>query len=141
MNSICVSGRGTQSLATTDDRYEVSVQQLMSCNDKQRGCNGGSASHADNVWTSSGITKERDSPYKCKSGNPLNHFETIKPGSCDSFPWGGVCEKRGKQNQAWVYKSAHRLWKSKQKKQALVAGRGVYASLVVYQNFLRYKGG
>jgi len=75
MNELCVSGMGgAQSLATSSDRYEVSVAQIMSCNDEQLGCSGGHAPAASTALVQ-GISKERDAPYACGQGDPQNHFE------------------------------------------------------------------
>jgi len=65
MNAICVSANGETALESPGDRYEVSTQQLMSCNSYKYGCSGGSASTVHKVLRDVGITKERDSPYQC----------------------------------------------------------------------------
>jgi len=47
MNNLCTSKSGSTSLASKNDRFEVSVQQIMSCNTPQQGCQGGNAAAAD----------------------------------------------------------------------------------------------
>merc|ERR1719393_1059817 len=66
MNNLCGSANGNdQALADKEDRYEVSVQQIMSCNGDKVGCDGGYASASNDAMTKNGITQERVSPYKC----------------------------------------------------------------------------
>merc|ERR1719362_2780692 len=40
MNNLCTSNNGARSLASESDRYEISVQQILSCNSFQYGCKG-----------------------------------------------------------------------------------------------------
>jgi hypothetical protein len=77
MTNLCTSTSSAEkALATPDDRFEASVQQIMSCNTATYGCDGGSAGPAASALIeSNGITKERDYVYQCGSGDPLDHFD------------------------------------------------------------------
>jgi hypothetical protein len=123
---------------SADGRYEVGPQQVMSCNDAQRGCQGGIASDADNVWSAKGITKDRDSPYKCGAGSPHNHFEAGH--SCEAYPWGEECKPQT-ANAAWTYVGSQQSRSENLMKQAVVMGLGSYASFIVYANFMAYTSG
>merc|ERR1719253_615301 len=67
MTNLCISGYGggQDVLNSATDRIEVSVQELISCNDNQAGCEGGSTADADTSMARVGITHEKVSGYQC----------------------------------------------------------------------------
>jgi len=138
MHTLCIHGQGVHALDTDGKRFEISVQQLMSCNPYEQGCKGGSSYTVHRTLRSYGITKERDSPYACASGSALNHFSSGS--SCDSYPWGGTCDWQLK-NPDWKYVGAGYLRGEDSMKQAVFDGKGMYISFLVYRNFMRYKSG
>jgi hypothetical protein len=71
MTNLCMSGSGNHALAHEDDRYEVSIQGIISCQDK--GCGGGNANAADTALSEYGIGKERDFRYRCGGGRAEDH--------------------------------------------------------------------
>ncbi|CAE8683872.1 unnamed protein product, partial [Polarella glacialis] len=75
MANLCASGQGANALFSATDRYEVSVQGIMSCNANSQGCEGGNYLGTDSGLASAGIAKERDFKYKCGSGDSSKHFE------------------------------------------------------------------
>eukprot|EP00746_Dinoflagellata_sp_MGD_P001740 gnl/MRDRNA2_/MRDRNA2_103307_c0_seq1.p1 gnl/MRDRNA2_/MRDRNA2_103307_c0~~gnl/MRDRNA2_/MRDRNA2_103307_c0_seq1.p1 ORF type:complete len:855 (+),score=130.21 gnl/MRDRNA2_/MRDRNA2_103307_c0_seq1:144-2567(+) len=139
MNNLCVSGNaGTQSLKDDTDRYEVSVQSIMSCNEEKKGCEGGYAAAADNAFKN-GIIRERDAPYMCSGGDPLDHFD-VASGDCDAFPWGGKCEPELAYG-GWNWGGAAGV-DGESAMMALIAdGHSLYVSFDVYANFMAFEGG
>jgi hypothetical protein len=105
MTNLCISGIGVDPTAVEadeNDRYEVSTQNLMSCNVNSAGCLGGSSVDADDSMRAYGITRERNSPYQCGGGNPLDHFAASGM-SCEAAPWGGQCDGGGSATPEWNY--------------------------------------
>jgi hypothetical protein len=136
MNNLCTSAHGNdQALATTDDRFEVSVQQIMSCNSDKVGCDGGYASAANDAMTTNGITQERMSPYKCGGGDPLNHFDASSD-SCKSSPWGGKCDGKSTAYDGYNWGGAFALKGEEAMAKCLVQGFSLYSTLDVYGNFM-----
>jgi len=140
MNNLCASKDGAMSLASEDDRYEVSVQQLMSCNRQERGCKMGSAGAAHTAWMKNGgISKERDYPYKCGGGNPKNHFEQESP-ACESFPWGAQCAANSAV-PGWLYGGIVVVSGESSMMAVVADGYSLYTSMDVYGNFFKHKDG
>merc|ERR1719350_2036691 len=66
MNTLCTSKEDSPlNFYSSTDRYEISVQQLMSCNPDQAGCEGGWFDSAHYAFLSHGISRERSQPFKC----------------------------------------------------------------------------
>jgi C1A family cysteine protease len=139
MNNICFSSRGGSiPLYNADDRFEISVQQIMSCNSMERGCEGGSATSADDAMQH-GLTKERDSPYQCGSGDALNHFEQSGM-TCEAFPWGGTCDN-SKVNSQWKFGGVSAVNGEDAMKSILSLGYALYVTFDVYGNFMTLRAG
>mmetsp|Transcript_33194 Transcript_33194/g.65423 ORF Transcript_33194/g.65423 Transcript_33194/m.65423 type:complete len:807 (-) Transcript_33194:136-2556(-) len=141
MNNLCTSNNGAESLASASDRFEISVQQLMSCNSKKRGCQGGNAAagHTSVVKTK-GLCQERDYKYRCGSGDPLNHFEK-SPGACNSPPWGANCRSSGAAVPGWLYSGVQVVSGESSMKALIADGQSLYASMAVYGNFMSLTDG
>jgi len=140
MNNLCASHNGAGSLASVNDRFEISVQQLMSCNAHKQGCQGGNAGGADtSIRKSKGLYKERDYKYKCGSGDPANHFDQAS-GDCKSFPWGATCATSG-ATPGWLYSGVSRVSGESSMKALVADGQSLYASMAVYGNFMKHKSG
>merc|ERR1719181_1517808 len=96
MTNLCTSETANKhSQFDSTDRYEVSVQKIISCKPKgssgpAMGCQGGHMTQFGEECSSWGITRERDNPYQCGGGNPQHHFSQ-QSANCDNFPWGGTC--------------------------------------------------
>jgi cathepsin B len=136
MNNLCGSNaaKDSQSMAADTDRYEVSVQQIMSCNKDDVGCDGGYMSATDQALRDNGITRERTSPYKCGGGDPLNHFDA-KSDTCDAAPWGGTCDAK-LADAGWNWGGAFVLQGEDSMTAMVAQGYSLYASLDVYGNFM-----
>merc|ERR1712046_373590 len=52
MTTLCTKHNGLNETVTGGSRYEISTQQIMSCNSYQHGCNGGNANGANTAWSS-----------------------------------------------------------------------------------------
>jgi hypothetical protein len=116
------------------DRYEVSVQQLMSCNTGNLGCNGGSAGPAASALVqTNGIAMERDFVYQCGSGNPLNHFDGAP--SCTDAPWGATCAPE-KVHPGWFFRSASQVSGEAAMKNAVASGSAVWFAFLVPSAFM-----
>jgi len=140
MANLCVSSTGSPTHRSSDDRYEVSVQQIMSCNPEQRGCHGGFASTANNAFLAvGGIGKEADYPYQCAGGDPHNHFDSTSA-DCDNFPWGAQCVARGAV-AGWTWGGASRISGEASMVAIIADGSAIYATLDVYENFFKHKTG
>lgn len=140
MANLCISGDGKDSKKSADDRYEVSVQKIMSCKAKSQsasqvqGCKGGNMYQFDQEAATWGLTKEADNLYKCGGGNPKKHF-TQKASSCEAFPWGGECT--GSANHNWWWGGAAKLSGETAMMSFIANGQSLYVSLKVYSNFMR----
>jgi len=140
MNNLCVSGKGKLALASKDDRFEVSVQQIMSCNKEREGCNGGSASDVDNAFRKNGgISKERDFPYKCGGGDSLKHFEKAST-ACKSYPWGANCASNSAVS-GWVFGGIQMVEGEEPMKTLIAQGSSLYVVFKVYKNFMKWTTG
>jgi len=139
MNNLCGSGDGSYQVMKDDsDRFEVSVQQIMSCNSEKVGCNGGYASAANDAMKKKGITQERVSPYQCGGGDPLNHFDAHSD-SCKKSPWGGTCDEGKSKYAGWNWGGAFRLDGEEAMASCIADGYSLYSSLDVYGNFMSLK--
>jgi len=138
MNNLCISNNGASDvLATPGDRFEISVQQIMSCNNEKRGCNGGYAFLAHSAWQKNGgMHKERDVNYQCGGGNPLDHF--ADGGDCKTWPWGTPCSGNPPvaawkpQNGNWLERVSGETNMVNQ----LVSGRSIFVTFFVFPNFM-----
>mmetsp|Transcript_27401 Transcript_27401/g.42614 ORF Transcript_27401/g.42614 Transcript_27401/m.42614 type:complete len:789 (+) Transcript_27401:58-2424(+) len=142
MANLCVSDVSkSYSFASPSDRFEVSVQQIMSCKPKGKytadGCSGGNMNQFASEASSHGLTKERDNLYKCGGGNPKKHFSQTAA-NCNSFPWGGSCS--GTANPAWWWGGAAMINGEDSMKSFLANGQALYVSIKVYSNFMRLRG-
>lgn len=141
MNNLCVSDHGAKSLAAADNRYEVSVQEIMSCNDPQRGCQGGNAEAAHTAMVkTNGPAKERSYPYKCGSGDPHNHFDQSS-GNCDAAPWGANCATSGASVPGWMWSGVSVVSGEDSMKALIADANSLYASMAVYGNFMSHTTG
>lgn len=132
MTNLCVSGSGG-ALATPDDRYEVSVQAIMSCNSNAVGCDGGFAAAAAASYTAAGIAKEREFPYKCGGGDSLKHFEESST-ACAQAPWGAACQSVPSE-ASWKWGSAAAFSGEEDFMKIVSTGAAMYVSFDVYNNF------
>jgi len=140
MNNLCASSDGALSLASVDDRFEVSVQQILSCNTQEKGCDGGYAAAAHTgVLKSEGLCKERDHKYKCGAGDPANHFEKASA-DCQKFPWGAACASKGAV-PGWMWSGVAGVSGEGNMKALIADGNSLYASMDVYGNFMTHKTG
>lgn len=139
MNEMCISSHGnSDALANPSDRFEVAVSQIMACNDEQRGCNGGHA-HAANSALMQGISKERDAPYGCAAGDPMNHFSQAST-DCTGPPWGANCDP-GTNNPDWKFGGVSVVNGETDMKAFLSSGHTLYATLDVYDTFMHLSAG
>jgi cathepsin B len=140
MTNLCVSA-SKSALNSKDDRFEISVQQLMSCNNKDNGCDGG---HMDGLVSgvkgAGGLVKERDSPYKCGGGDPLKHFEESSGDACKKAPWGGHCDP-SQVNDAWKFGFPIRVSGEPNMCHILMTGNTLWVGFDVYDNFKGDKDG
>jgi len=145
MNTLCLSGQGnSEVMASSSDRYEVSTQDIMACNDGPRGCNGGNYQLANSAFNRrGGIVKERDFGYRCGAGDPLDHFGD--GGSCKAAPWGPSCTAASppiatswvKEGSSWM----SRVSGEEQMQAQLASGVSMYVSFDVYGNIMRWRSG
>jgi C1A family cysteine protease len=141
MNNLCASNHGIDSLASTNDRFEVSVQQIISCNSQEEGCDGGYAAAAnDAILKTHGLSKERDYPYQCGSGDPHNHFDQSS-GTCDSFPWGATCAASNSAVPGWMWSGVSVVSGEDSMKSLIADGNSLYVSMKVYGNFMSWTTG
>merc|ERR1719460_1887928 len=79
MTTLCMSNSAAHSLRSASDRYEISVQNVMSClpdgGTTQRGCNGGNMNSFAGASWAHGLAREANNPYRCGGGNSLDHFD------------------------------------------------------------------
>lgn len=139
MTQLCVSGMGSSALANANDRFEISVAQVMACNSAKRGCNGGNMGSAHAAFKDVGIIRERDSSYACGGGDPMKHFDQ-KSGTCTAFPWGRSCQKQLKHS-AWNWGGAAAVSGAEKLTELVAAGHTLYATLDVYGNFMSHRSG
>jgi cathepsin B len=138
MANLCISGHGRagHTVYSASDRYEVSVQHLMSCNPEKDGCAGGWALGADESLVQ-GIMKERDFPYQCGGGDPLQHF--ADGSSCQAAPWGANCPTGGDgfvPVAEWHYGGLKAVLGEEDMVITISSGSTLYAALEVYENFM-----
>jgi len=105
MTNLCTSGSGKNALASADDRYEVSVQAIMSCQTK--GCGGGNAQASEVALSGYGIGRERDFRYRCGGGNAQDHFDVPNVQCSSGNNWGSEC--KFDKNPKWHWSG---LWAS-----------------------------
>lgn len=140
MNNLCVSGVGLEALANPQDRYEVSVQQILSCNSDKSGCEGGCAASADQAMRrNGGIAMERYFPYKCGAGDPHKHFEEASA-TCGAFPWGRACQERSAE-ASWMWGGASVVSGEDAMKSLISNSQSLYVSFKVSQKFMNHKDG
>eukprot|EP00419_Tripos_fusus_P079047 CAMPEP_0172938024 /NCGR_PEP_ID=MMETSP1075-20121228/222818_1 /TAXON_ID=2916 /ORGANISM="Ceratium fusus, Strain PA161109" /LENGTH=780 /DNA_ID=CAMNT_0013799403 /DNA_START=104 /DNA_END=2444 /DNA_ORIENTATION=+ len=140
MNNLCTSRRGYSSRASVNDRYEISVQEIISCNSARKGCKGGNAAVAhDAIEKIKGFSKERAYPYKCGKGDPHQHFERTNR-NCARWPWGGTCAARGAVT-GWMYSGVSRVSGERSMLALIADGQSLYVRMVVYANFYDHKTG
>jgi len=139
MNNLCASKDGARSLASEDDRFEISVQQIMSCNDQDKGCNAGTVLHVNSAWMKEGISKERDYPYRCGGGDPKKHFEEESL-DCESPPWGAPCASNSAE-PGWLYGGIVKVEGEKSMMALIAEGYSLFVSVDVYENFPKIKRG
>ncbi|CAE8584826.1 unnamed protein product, partial [Polarella glacialis] len=138
MANLCASGQGANALFSATDRYEVSVQGIMSCNAKGSGCAGGNYFDTGSSLASAGIAKEKDFKYKCGSGDSSKHFEEGSK-SCEAAPWGATCSPTA--NPTWHYDGFTSVEGEDGIMGALVLGAAQYVSLNVNSGFMSYSSG
>jgi len=134
MTNICLAGNGRHSFVSSWKRHEVSVQRIMSCNDDSFGCSGGHAYAASSSFKRHSIASDKDSPYLCGGGNPLDHFEKASE-SCEASPWGGSSTTCRASTMPWKYGGLYQLKGMSDMMNALVQGNALYVSTKVYENF------
>jgi cathepsin B len=140
MTNLCVSA-SQSTLKSADDRFEISVQQLMSCNNKDNGCDGG---HMDGLVSgvkgAGGLAKERDSTYACGGGDPIKHFEESSGDACKQYPWGGHCDT-SIVHGAWKFGFPIRVSGEPNMCHILLTGNTLWVGFDVYDNFKGEKDG
>jgi len=142
MANLCVTDTSNKhSFAKPSDRFEVSVQKIMSCKAKgastASGCQGGNMNQFASEASTWGLTKERDNLYRCGGGDPKKHFQHTTS-TCDNFPWAGECT--GQANAAWWWGGAARIDGESSMKTFLASGQSMYISIKVYSNFMQLRG-
>jgi len=142
MTNLCISGYGggQDVLNSPTDRIEVSVQELISCNDNQAGCEGGSTADADTSMARVGITNEKVSGYQCGGGNPLDHF-AAKGMTCDAPPWGGNCQEGANANPKFSYGGAVMISGEEAMKTVISNGYALYVAINVNSDFMSLPAG
>jgi len=138
MTQLCVSDQGGSQTVSGSRRFEVSTAQIMACNARKSGCQGGNAEGAATALKK-GITKEKDSPYACVSGSPQNHFDEPST-SCARFPWGRSCSTK-RLNGAWNFAGVAVINGESKMKELLAGGHTLYVTFKVYGDFMRHKTG
>jgi cathepsin B len=145
MGSLCISDVAkTDSLFSPGDRYEVSVQKILSCSKDgsawgpaQRGCDGGNMFDADTAFRNWGLTKERDNLYKCGGGDAHKHF-TEKNTNCEVYPWNGQCT--GQPDPRYLWGGAVSMKGALGMKAGLTSGFPLYVSIRCFQSFMSQRG-
>merc|ERR1740138_1148407 len=142
MANLCITDTAKKhSFASAGDRFEVSVQKIMSCKAKgastANGCHGGNMNQFGEEAATWGLTKERDNLYRCGGGDPKKHFQHTTS-TCDAFPWAGACT--GQANSAWWWGGAARIDGETSMKTFLASGQSMYISIKVYSNFMDLRG-
>jgi C1A family cysteine protease len=132
MHNLCISS-SSPNLKSGGGRKEVSVQQIMSCNSGQRGCQGGNAASAGSAASAQGLDREADAPYQCGSGNPLNHF--TEASSCDAAPWGATCQT-SLDTPAWNYYGVQSVSGEAGMMSMLGMGQALYVRFDVWRSFM-----
>jgi hypothetical protein len=139
MINMCISGDLSHSLQNASDRFEVSVQQTMSCLPEGAsttdGCQGGTIQGFDRVAKTWGLAKERDNLYKCSAGDPKNHFE--EKNQCNIFPWGGSCTKTS--NPLWWWGGIAKAKGETAMMSFLASGQSLYVGMIIYTNFFELR--
>lgn len=86
-----------------------------------------------------GLSKERDYPYMCASGDPEKHLEEDSL-DCASFPWGAQCAANS-ANPGWMFGGVM-LVKGESSMMALIAeGQSLMVSFTIYGSFWQHKDG
>lgn len=142
MTNICTAPQDPgrpESLYSPSDRYEVSVQQIMSCNYWKEGCNYGTVDAADDAMGYYGIAKEFDFPYRCGYHFMGDHHFT-STGVCGKWPWGpNGCPGSKYKVPEWKYTGFFKVLGEQEMMQALAQlGKAVYIGFKVYGNFYAY---
>lgn len=142
MANMCISGGpSSTSMFSKSDRFEVSVQKIMSCLPKGRttaqGCKGGNMQGFDSEVKTWGFTKERDNLYKCGKGDPKKHFASKS--DCKAFPWGGLCQ--GNANPDWWWRGSARVSGEDNMKSYIAGKQSLYVSMDIYSNFFSLRSG
>jgi cathepsin B len=84
------AGKSIDFLFPGGKRFEISVQQIMSCNSSNYGCEGGWMRTAYGAMSDPhGIMKETEYPYQCGGGDAKDHFEKADCVASDN--WGAPC--------------------------------------------------
>jgi hypothetical protein len=138
MNTLCTSKEDSPFIyASPTDRFETSVQQIMSCNTAKKGCEGGVNLQVHTaIVNAGGISKERDHPYKCGKGDSANHMEARKK-PCPAYPWGGtVCEKDPVPQ--WNYGGAFHLNGESQMMTVLSDGHSITVGMIIDWKFTNW---
>jgi len=134
MNNLCTStNQNSLAFASPSDRYEVSVQQIMSCNAAQQGCKGGNAHGVDEVVKKRGLSKEREKPYICKSGKYTHHFHKTH-GTCSKAPWGAPCDETDRVRE-WNFGGAYHIKGESQIMTMLSRGDSAYFGMRITHYF------
>jgi len=135
MNTLCTSNQDSPaSFASPDDRFEVSVQQFMSCNSDQAGCKGGLNYNVHTAALAKGLSKERVHPYQCAAGSAKDHWQQQgKKGGCSAFPWGAECQNDREAD--WNYGGAFHISGETQIMSLLSQGRSLTVGMRVDEAF------
>jgi len=144
--SLCAS---SPHAATGAQGWQVSVQQLLSCNPSMRGCDGGTAAEAaEALQAAGGIAPDGEGSlrYACGGGEGAGAGAaealvfTQRGRACLAWPWGGRCMS-AEVHPDWVYGGLRRVVGESLMMQALVEGHALYCSFEVHESFLLYDGG
>lgn len=138
MADLCISHQGNGAFASSSDRYEASVAQMMSCNRMQYGCKGGTAGGARDALKK-GITKERDSVYACGGGDPSKHFD-VPSTACKSPPWGQTCDKTNRPMANWNFGGGQYVRGEANMRDWVGRGHSMYFRFDTYRNIFSYRG-
>lgn len=139
MNNLCTStNENSAAFASATDRYEISVQQFMSCNKDKAGCEGGSIYQVDESARRLGLSKERDIPYACKKGT-YNHHYANGDGKCSRAPWGKQCDTTDRV-EAWKYGGAYRITGESQMMTLLSQGHSLFFGMKLTAEFETWPG-
>jgi len=139
MNTLCASKESDPSLfASPTDRYEVSVQQIMSCNSGEAGCKGGVNVNVHDAVKQQGLSREREHPYRCGAGDAKDHWKQDKKGECGQPPWGAQCQQD--KVPEWNYGGAFHLSGESQQMSMLSQGYSLTVGMKVYASFEEHGG-